>query len=119
LRSSLNRHADQGAYSIDDSIFGLEGVAVGNDFGAFMNHADGRDEYRNVYYRPLRPTEAEGEGNQSVGGEMCRPVHDARESLASIWGTANCEKAAREQHGGSAGKLGDRRKGYLVQGYVG
>ncbi len=52
---SLNRHADQGAEGVDDGVFGFEGVAVGDDFGGFMDDADHGDEDRNERRRLPRP----------------------------------------------------------------
>ncbi len=49
LHDPLNRHADQGADGVDDDVFGFEGVAVGDDFGDFMDRADGGDDGRNLH----------------------------------------------------------------------
>ena len=59
-----------------------------------MDHADGGHKDREVEGAPQRPTQAEGEGNQSVGGEMRDPVQDAGEGKAG--GPAALSQTQRE-----------------------
>ena len=53
----------------------------------------------------LWPAEAEGEGNQGVGGEMGNLVHGAGEGMACCGDAADGEQAEREQHGCGAGEF--------------
>ncbi len=79
LHGPLNRHADQGADGVDDDVCGFEGMAVGDNFGDFMDCADGGHADRNVRRWPPRPTQAISEGKQCVGGEMRYPAQGAGE----------------------------------------
>ena len=107
LHSSLNCHAYKGADSVCDRVLAFEGVVVGTDFSDFMDGADGSDENRDVRHRPLRPTKAEGEGDQSEDSEVHHPVHSTRKGVAGIGCAANDKKAERKQHGECAGKPND------------
>jgi len=40
----LDGYADQDADGVNKGVFGFEDVAVGDDFGGFMDDADGCDE---------------------------------------------------------------------------
>lgn len=115
FRNLLDGHADQSADGVDDSVFGFEDVTVGDDFGGFMDDADGGHESRNLRCRPLWPAEAEGKGNQCVSGEMGCPVHGAGKGLASGGDAADGEQAKGEQHGCCAGEHGGGEKGCRVQ----
>lgn len=119
FRNLLNRHADQGADGVDDSVFGFEDVTVGDDFGGFMDHADGRHESRNLCCRSLWPAAAEGEGNQGVGGEMGCPVQCAGKGMTGGGEAADGEQAESEQHGCCAGEYVGGEKGCRGQGIFG
>lgn len=59
-RGALNCHADQDTDAVDYYVCGFDRVAVGEDFGDFMNRAYGGNEGHNVRCRPKRTAEAKG-----------------------------------------------------------